>query len=124
MTKKLLPDEFADLAPLVGEWCLGSEKERCNKRLTTEMAKLKEFYNIGFPRVEAIIAYLNQFPNDPAKLPTDARRLYDLALMVMEVAAPIDLGWPTGDITDTFPIDRFEFLEPSRLGAGRDRQLT
>jgi hypothetical protein len=113
MTEKLLPDGFADLAPLVGEWCLGSEKRRCNKRLTTEMAKLKDFYNVAFPQLEAMIAYLNDFPNDPAKLPADASRLYDLALMVMEVGAPIDLGWPTGDITDTFPIDRFEFIESS-----------
>jgi hypothetical protein len=114
MTEKLLPDEFADLSPLVEEWSLGSEEERCNKRLTTDMARLKELYNVGFPRIDAIIAYLNRFPNDPAKLPADAKRLYHLALMVMEVAAPIDLEWPTGDITDTFPIDRFDFLEPGR----------
>jgi hypothetical protein len=114
MTEKLLPDEFADLAPLVAEWGLGSEEERCNKRLTTDMARLKEFYAVGFPRIDAIVACLNKFPNDPTKLPPDAKRLYDLALMIMEVAAPIDLEWPTGDITDTFPIERFEFLEPSR----------
>ena len=65
---------------------------------------------------EAMIAYLNDFPNDPDKLPADASRLYELALMVMEVAAPIDLGWRTGDITDTFPIDRLEFIEPKGLG--------
>jgi hypothetical protein len=114
MTEKLLPDEFADLAPLAAEWSLGSEEERCNKRLTTDMAKLKDFYNVGFPRVEAIIAFLNEFPNDPAKLPADAKRLYHLALMIMEAAAPIDLEWPTGDITDSFPIERFDFLEPGR----------
>jgi hypothetical protein len=114
MTEKLLPDEFADLAPLVAEWSLGSEEERCNKRLTTDMARMKAFYDIGFPRVDAIVAYLNQFPNDPAKLPPDAERLYNLVLMVMEVAAPIDLEWPTGDITDTFPIERFDFLPPGR----------
>jgi 4-hydroxy-L-threonine phosphate dehydrogenase PdxA len=112
MTEKLLPDGFADLEPLVGEWCLGTEKERCNKRLTTEMAKLKSFYNVAFPRLDAIIAHLNDFPNDPAKLPADASRLYELALMVMEAAAPIDLGWATGDIADSFPIERLEFIEP------------
>jgi hypothetical protein len=114
MTEQTLPAEFADLAPLVAEWSLGSEEERCNKRLTTPMARMQEFYAVGFPRIEAIIAYLNKFPNDPAKLPADAKRLYHLALMVMEVAAPIDLEWPTGDISDTFPIDRFEFLDPGR----------
>jgi hypothetical protein len=31
----------------------------------------------------------------------------------MEVAAPIDLEWPTGDITDAFPVERFQFLPPS-----------
>jgi hypothetical protein len=118
MNEKVLPDDFADLTPLVGEWCLGSEKDRCNKRLTTEMTKLKDFYGAAFPRLEAMIAHLNGFPNDPAKLPADAGRLYDLALMIMEVGAPIDLGWPTGDITDTFPIDRFEFLEQAASARG------
>ena len=114
MTERLLPAEFSDLESLAAEWSLRSEEERCNKRLTTSMVKLKAFHAIGFPRVEAVIAHLNPFPNDPATLPAAERRLFDLTLMIMEAAAPIDLEWPTPDITDTFPIERFEFLTPGR----------
>jgi hypothetical protein len=28
----------------------------------------------------------------------------------MGTAAPIDLGWSSGDIEDTFPVVRFEFV--------------
>jgi hypothetical protein len=30
--------------------------------------------------------------------------------MFMEAAAPIDLEWSSGDIEDTFPMSRFEFV--------------
>ena len=110
MTDTSLPAPFAALEPLVAEWALGSEEERCNKRLTSPIPKLRAFYDQGFPRIEAIIAYLNTFPNDPDTLPGPERRLFDLALMVMEAAAPLDLQWPSSDITDVFPIERFTFM--------------
>ncbi len=110
MTEKILPDAFADLAPLVAEWALPTEAERCHKRLKTDIAVLRAFHDRVFPRIEAIIGHLNTFPNEPEALPPDAKRLFDLALMDMEAAAPIDLEWPSSDIRDVFPIERFEFL--------------
>jgi hypothetical protein len=110
MTEKTLPDAFADLAPLVAEWSIATDEGRCHKRLRTDMAALKAFYDRVFPRIDAIVAYLNQFPNDPDALARPERNLFDLALMLMEAAAPIDLQWPSSDITDVFPIERFKFL--------------
>ena len=110
MADTSLPQGFADLEPLVAEWALSTEETRCRKRLGTDIAALKAFYDRGFPRIEAIIAHLNRFPNDPNALPPPEKRLFDLAMMVMEAAAPIDLQWPTPDITDVFPIDRFGFV--------------
>jgi len=110
MPENMLPDEFADLIPLVAEWALPTEVQRCHKRLGTDIAVLKAFHAQMFPRIEEIIRHLNGFPNDPEALPPDAKRLFDLALMDMEAAAPIDLDWPSSDIRDVFPIDRFEFL--------------
>jgi hypothetical protein len=47
-------------------------------------------------------------------LPDDAKRLFNLATTLMEVSVPIDLEWPQADIEDVFPMERFEFLSPSR----------
>jgi hypothetical protein len=65
--------------------------------------------------MEAIIEYLNTFSNDPDTLPEPVKRLFNLARMVMEASAPIDLGWRSPDIEDVFPMDRIGF---SSLPAG------
>ena len=70
MTDTTLPAPFAALEPLVAEWALGSEEERCNKRLTSPIPKLRVFYDQGFPRIEAIIAYLNTLSKTPQPPPT------------------------------------------------------
>lgn len=114
MDNRCLPVGFADLEPLVGEWSLAGEAAPATKRMTSDMAALKAFHAAAFPRLEAMIAHLDTLPNDPAALPDADRRLFDLALMVMEAAAPIDLEWPSGDIADAWPMDRFEFLPPSQ----------
>jgi hypothetical protein len=110
MSRTSLPPGFAELEPLVAEWSLGTQKSRAEKRIDTEMARLKAFHGALRPRIEDIIGYMNTLPNDPGALAPDAKRLYHLAQMFMEAAAPIDLAWPTGDIEDTFPMERFEFL--------------
>jgi hypothetical protein len=114
MIDRLLPAAFADLEPLAAEWCLPTEEAQAVKRATTPLERLKKFHKVAFPRLEAMIQHLNQFPNDPAALPEDVRRLFYLATTVMEVSVPIDLGWPQSDIEDVFPMERFEFHPPSR----------
>lgn len=108
MSENPLPEEFADLAPLVDEWSLRSEKERHDKRVTSRLEEVKAFYGAVLPRMDAIIAYLDRFPL--AAMPPDAQRLYFLALTCMEMSHPIDLHWRTPDIDDAFPSSRLEFL--------------
>lgn len=115
MTDDVLPTEFADLVPYVAEWSLETERERAVKRVSTDIDKLRRFHDAVAPRMEAIILHLNTFPNDPATLPDPVKRLFNLARMVMEASAPIDLGWSTPDIEDVFPIERIGF---STLPAG------
>jgi hypothetical protein len=105
-----LPDGFSELTPLVAEWALPTERERAVKRVETEIGRLRSFHDAVFPRIHDIIGYFNRLPNDPEALPPEAKRLYHLAEMFMEAAAPIDLEWPSGDIEDTFPMARFEFV--------------
>jgi hypothetical protein len=113
MSEKLLPDQFAHLSSWVAEWCLPTEKLRAIKRVETDIARLREFQRGCLPDLEAMIQYLNTFPNDIEALPPDAKRLYVLAAMVMEASAPIDLGWESGDIEDVFPMERMTFEPPS-----------
>ena len=60
-----LPAEFADLEPFAGLG-LPSERERYAKRIASSMDELQAFYDAAFPRLEAAIAYLDQFPLDDA----------------------------------------------------------
>jgi hypothetical protein len=115
MTEEVLPAQFADLVPYVAEWSLEQERDRAVKRVSTDIEKLRRFHESVSPRMEAIIEYLNTLPNDPDALPGPDKRLFNLARMVMEASAPIDLGWSSPDIEDVFPMDRIGF---SSLPAG------
>jgi len=111
MADTTLPAEFAELTPFVAEWALPTERERATKRVETPIGRLTTFHDAVLPRIHDIISYFNRLPNDPDALAPDAKRLYHLAEMFMEAAAPIDLEWPSGDIEDTFPMARFEFVK-------------
>ena len=41
VTERLLPAEFVDLEPYVGEWSLAAERSRAVKRVSTEIAKIR-----------------------------------------------------------------------------------
>jgi hypothetical protein len=108
-----LPPGFALLEPYVHQWCQESEQDRAQTRVSTPMPVLRKFHADLLPHLEDMIRYLNGFPNDPKALPPDARRLYQLALMAMEVSAPVDLEWENPDLDDAYPFHRIKFLPPS-----------
>ena len=108
-----LPAEFSDLEAYFPEWCPSTERERATKRVSTDIAGLHVFHAGVSPRLEAIILYLNGFPNDPSALPPQVRHLFWLAQMVMEASVPIDLEWRTSDIEDVFPLERMTFIAGS-----------
>ena len=94
----LLPPEFSDLEPWLGDWCFDSEPERYAKRLSTPMHEIQAFYDAVFPRAEAAMQYLDRFPLDA--LPDDAQRLLKLlySLILMSFAVEI---WKQPYIPDT-----------------------
>lgn len=104
-----LPVQFSDLEPYVAKWCFATDKERAVARIATDIATLRKFHAAVSPRMDEMIAYFNTFPNDPQSLPAEAKRLYQLAQMVMEASPPIDLEWDSTDIEDVFPMERMEF---------------
>ena len=110
-----LPPDFADLAPLVKEWALKTERDRYFKLLATSMDDLRGFYETMLPRADAIVAYLLRLKlND---LPPDARVLYDLMLTFVETAHPIDLKWKQTDIEGGGAPERLRFHGPSATPA-------
>lgn len=98
MSDALLPPQFSDLEPFAKTWCLASEPERYAKRLASTMEEMQAFYDAIFPRAEAAIAYLDQFPL--RDLPDDARRLLHLLYSFIMVSFPVEI-WKQPYIPDT-----------------------
>lgn len=87
MTAARLPSAFAELEPFAERWCLATETERWNERVSSSMPAMREFYDAFFPRVEEAIEYCDKFSLDD--LPEDALNLlyliYSLVLVAMAV---------------------------------------
>lgn len=109
-----LPAGFADLEPYVADWSIPHEAGRFHRRVSVTPEELDRFVSAVFPRVDAMIEHLNRIPtNDPDTLAPPERRLFDLALTVMECVIPSDLDWDRTDILDAWPPHRMDFLDPS-----------
>jgi hypothetical protein len=68
---------------------LPTSAERNQKRLGSSMDEITAFYNALLPRLEEILAYLDQF--SVQEMPQDARRLMFLALSLAEVSIAVEL---------------------------------
>ena len=94
----LLPAEFADLEPFAAKWCLATEHERYEVRLASSMDEMHAFYDAAFPRMEAAMAYLDQFPLD--ELPEDATNLMWLYCALMTASFPVE-AWRQPRVPDS-----------------------
>jgi hypothetical protein len=92
-----LPADFADLEPYA-DWCLEFERERYAKRLSSSMDEMQAFYDAAFPRLEAAMAYLVQFPLD--ELPEDATNLLHLLYSLVNVSFPVET-WHQPNVPDS-----------------------
>lgn len=84
-----LPAEFADLEPFAATWCLATEPERWDRRMSSSMAEITEFYNAAFPRLEAAIELADQHPLDD--LPPDVERLVQLIHSLVMVSMAVEI---------------------------------
>jgi hypothetical protein len=104
---------FEALAPLVREWALPTEQQRCNKRLSTALPDLRLFNDAVFPRMKAVLRYLSDIPgDDPASLPPPTHLLHRLALSYFEIPHPLELRWKGVDLDDAFPAARLVHRAP------------
>ncbi len=62
------------------------------------MDELQAFYDAAFPRLEAVIDYLDQFDID--ELPDDARRLLWLCYSLVNVSFPVEV-WRQPRVPDS-----------------------
>ena len=104
-----LPSEFADLEPFSG-WCLEFERERYAKRLSSSMDEMQSLYDTVFPRLEAIIEYLDQF--DLNALPDDASRLLWLSYSLVNVSFPVEV-WRQPRVPDSGAASMDVIVEPA-----------
>ena len=112
----VLPDGFEDLVSLVSPWALATEQERYSKRLATPLPELRAFYELIYPRMDAVLGHLATFPADdlPA-LPPAPTNLYRLALSYFEASHPIELHWKSQDLDVAFPSERIVYQVPSNV---------
>ncbi|ANE78597.1 hypothetical protein A7U43_03905 [Mycobacterium adipatum] len=89
MTDKRLPSAFAELEPFAQTWCLPTETERWDQRLSSSMAEMQSFYDAFFPRLEEAIEYCDKFSLDD--LPDDATNLLHLIYSLVMVAMSIEI---------------------------------
>ncbi len=82
-----LPTGFGDLQPFAARWCLATESERWDQRMSSSMEELLAFYDVAFPRLEAAIDYCDQYPLDvlPDEVTNLLRLVYSLVLVAMAV---------------------------------------
>nr|WP_101946421.1 hypothetical protein [Mycobacterium sp. 3519A] len=86
---KLLPSAFAELERFADKWCLPTEPERWQARLSTPMPELREFYDTFTPRFEEAIDYCDKFPLDD--LPEDVLNLLHLVYSMIMVSMAIEV---------------------------------
>ena len=104
-----LPAEFADLEPFA-DWCLEFERERYAKRLASSMPEMQAFYDAAFPRLEAAMQYLDQFPLDA--LPEDAKHLLWLCYSLINVSFPVEV-WRQPYVPDSGAASMDVIVEPA-----------
>jgi len=105
----VFPSEFADLEP-VAEWSLRTERERYAKRLSATMDQLQAFYDHVFPRLEAILAYLDR--HELEALSDDATRLLWLTYSLVNASFPVEV-WRQPRVPDSGAASLDVVVEPA-----------
>jgi hypothetical protein len=105
----LLPTTFAELEPFAETWCLATERERWERRMSSSMDELQTFYDAIFPRVPEALAYCDKFPLED--MPHDAASLLRLIYSFVLVSFPVEL-WRQPHVPDTLGTSFDRISEP------------
>ena len=89
VTETRLPSAFAEFEPFAEKWCLATEPERWNMRLSTSMPEIHAFYDAFSPRFEEAIDFCDKYPlND---IPDDALNLLHLVYSMIMVSMAVEV---------------------------------
>jgi len=87
MNEPLLPDAFEELAPFA-DWALETERARTEKKVAASMDEISAFYNTMIPRIENVLAFLeDHFGGD---MPAEVHRLQLMSLSLIEIAIIVE----------------------------------
>jgi hypothetical protein len=103
MRNALLPKRFESLEPFA-EWAIPTMDARVARRMSTPYEEAKAFYDVMFPKLEDVLAYLDGYPLNA--IPDDARRLSQMVLSLVEVSIPVEI-FQQMTIPNAAPHDRF-----------------
>ncbi len=100
-----LPAGFESLSSWVADWSLPTQNARWDKRLGSTPEEIAAFYAAAQPELEAILEYVDRFAF--GELPEPGKRLYNLALMVAEIAPNVELYDGDPNVPHSFQERRF-----------------
>ena len=103
------PPAFADLEQFA-DWALATEAERYAKRLASTMDELQAFYDAAMPRLEAMLAHLDQLALDA--LPEDATRLLRLCYSLVNASFPVEV-WRQPRVPDSGAASMDAVVQPA-----------
>jgi hypothetical protein len=85
----LLPPEFSEFEPFASMWCLDTEAQRYERRMSSSMGEMEAFYAAFFPRLEEAIDYCDKFSLD--ELPDEAAHLLQLIYSLIMVSMSVEV---------------------------------
>ena len=84
----MLPERYADLERFIG-WAQPTFEDRTRKCSEVTMEEAHAFYDAVFPRVEEIIAYLNDFPLEA--LPPAEQRVAYMVYALVHISLAVEI---------------------------------
>lgn len=105
MTLPVLPEQFADISHLVAQWARPSENERSEIRWAASKEDFKSLYDEMMPRLDAVLAYLSQYPVDD--MPDGVRNLFMLSCAFAEASPHHELYGGSSAVPYSFDARRF-----------------
>lgn len=98
--------DFHDLERFIPIWGLSTETARSERRWRSSPGEFRAFYEATLPRLDELLAYLDQF--SIGNLPTEAEPFYHLALAFAEVAPHCELYGDSNKVPNSFSAERFQ----------------
>lgn len=104
-----LPAQFSDLEPF-NKWSTSNEFDRIKEVNRRSEGELRAFYEAVLPRMDAIVAHLNDVSLE--RMPASETALFNLAKMMMEVATIVEHG--RSIIGQYFDVARFVPIDQTK----------